>query len=148
MDNAAVAHINLWRLDQPFSHVAMPRGQAAHEQEVHQQVEITGGGLAIHAQSARQLSGVEPLRLVMRQHGPETPQGFGGYPGAELRNVPLQISPDKVPPPFHAEIVVVGEETARKSAANPKPVELIRGNLERIERAKLQIGDATGQAFA
>src|ERR1019366_1461017 len=59
MGNAAVAHIHLWGLDQPFSDVAMPRGQTAHKQKVNQQVEIAGDGFTIHAQSTRQRGGVE-----------------------------------------------------------------------------------------
>ena len=65
-----------------------------------------------------------------------------------LRNIPLQVGANEVPSPFHAQIVAVREEAERKAAANPKGFDCGGRHFQRIKRAKLQIGNATGQTFA
>jgi len=57
--NAAVAHINLGRFHQPLAGVVVPGRQTTHQQQIHQQIEVTGNGLAVHAQRACQIGGIQ-----------------------------------------------------------------------------------------
>lgn len=52
--DAAVADIHLRRTHQPLAHVARPRTQLAHQQQVCQQVQVMGHGLGAHGEAREQ----------------------------------------------------------------------------------------------
>jgi hypothetical protein len=59
VNEPAVADIDLGRLDQPLADVAVPRSEAAHEEQVYEQLEVSGDRLAIHGEGAGERRGVE-----------------------------------------------------------------------------------------
>src|ERR1017187_2212842 len=147
MNQAAVAHIYLGRLDQPLAQIRVPGRQTAHDEQVREQIEIAGGGLGIHAQIARKLGRVEQPALVVSKHDPEATQGFGGDAGTKLRNIPLQVAADEILPPAQAARGIRSKQTFWKPAAHP---EIVPGQVlcfQHVKRGKLKVSDPTGQAF-
>jgi hypothetical protein len=88
--DAAIAHIDPGRLDQPLAKIPMPGRQASDEQEVNQEInqeiKITGNRFAIESQASRQGGGIQNLSLIVRQHGPESPQCLSRYAGSKLKS--------------------------------------------------------------
>ncbi len=148
MGQAAVSHVYLGRFDQALAEVGMPGRQAAHDEEVDQQVEIAGGGLGVHSKVAGELGGVEQPALMVGQHAPEAAQSFGGDTRAELRDVAFQIGADEVLAPAQAARAIGCEQAVGKATAHPKIVGRQVGRFQHAERRQFQIGNAAGQALA
>src|SRR5580658_2849334 len=146
--DAAIAHIDLGRLDQPFANIPMPGRQSPDKQQVNQKIKITGNGFAIDGQTTRQGSGIQNLSLIVRQHGPESPQRLSRYARAKLRNIALQIGSNKIPSPEQTGVVGFRQKASRKSTPNPERLKRGRIDLQGIEGAEFEIGDTPGQALA
>ena len=122
--------------------------QAAHEEQVGEQVDVSGHGLAVDGQRARQLGQVQQAALGVREHGPEPPQRPRRHARPQLGYVPLQTGPNELLPPLGALPVVLGEEARRESAANPQPGGEVAAGLPDVQGRELEIRDAPGQALA
>ena len=84
----------------------------------------------------------------MREHGPEPADGLRGQARREHRDVPLQVTPDEVPPPAQTLVVTGAEEALGETAADPEPADVAGRcgpDLLQIERLELDLGDAAGQ---
>ena len=148
MHEAAVPHVDLRRLDEAFADVGVEGRQAAHEEQVGQQVDVSGHGLAVDGQRARQRGHVQQAPLTVREHRPEPPQRPGRHPRPQLRHVPLQIRPNELLAPLGALPVVLGQKARWESASNPQLRSEIAAGLPDVEWRKLEIGDASRQTLA
>src|SRR3989338_10505071 len=126
----------------------MPWRQAAHEQQVNEQIEIACCGFGINAKVAGELGGVEQTALMVGKHAPEAAQGFGSDARAELWDIALQIGADEILPPAQAACSIGSEQAFRKAAANPYFVSLECLRFQYVEGCKLEISDAPCQCFA
>ena len=73
---------------------------------------------------------------------------WAGIRGPELGNVPFEIRPDEVLPPESAGFIRRGKKARGEPAPAPQAHELARADLPHIERSKLEITDAAGEALA
>src|SRR5919106_1339576 len=126
----------------------MPRGKAAHEEQVHEQVEVGGDRLAVHGQGAGERRGVEQTALLVREHRPEPAQGLRRDAWPELRDVALEVGADEIRAPAQARRVRCGQQTFRKPTAQPQGIEALATNLAGVERGELQIADASRERLA
>ncbi len=99
MREATVADIDLGRLDQALGNIGVPGFQSSNEEQIDEQVEIGGDGLAVDAERAGKLSGIQQARLMMGQHHPEAAQRFCRDSRTELRDIALKIGADEILPP-------------------------------------------------
>lgn len=83
----------------------------------------------------------------MREHQPETPKRFRGYPDAELRYVALEKGPDEIPAPAKAERVVAGQVGAGETPAQPELAGVPRTDLRQVESAELYEPDTARERF-
>ncbi|OIQ64064.1 hypothetical protein GALL_543880 [mine drainage metagenome] len=148
MQQAAVPDIDFGRFDKTLADVGMPGGEAAHQQEIHQQVQVAIGRLRVHTQVAGELGGVEQAPLVVGEHGPETPQGLGGDAGAELGDVPFQVGADEILAPAQAAGEAAGQQAVGEAAPQPQLIQGAIPHFHGMEGAQLQVGDASRQGFA
>lgn len=146
--DAAVADVDLRRLDQPPAQVGGPRLESADEQQVDQQVEVPGDRDAVDVQPAREGRRVVRLPLVVGEHRPEPAQGLGGNARTELRNVAFEVRADEGDPPVEALGVVGREEAVGETAAAPEPALGVGGDLGRAEGMELALGDAARERLA
>ena len=65
MHEAAVADVDLGRLDQALPDVAVPGSKSADKQQVHEQVQVGGHRLAIHCKCTGQYCGIEESALLV-----------------------------------------------------------------------------------
>ena len=84
----------------------------------------------------------------MREHRPEAAERFGRDARPELRDVPLEVGADEIGAPAQARGVGSGEQTLRKSAAQPEGVDALSPHLAGVERGEFQIADATCERLA
>ena len=150
MHDPAVAQIDLGRFDQPFAGVGVPGLQSADEQQIDEQVDVVGRGLASDPEAAREVGGVEDAALLVGQHGPESAQGFGSDARPELCDVAFEIRADEITAPAQAARLVGGKQAIGKSAAHPQRIAGDSGgaDLQDVEGAELQTGDPPGQRLA
>ena len=99
MHKTAVADVDLGGFDQTLFHIGVERRQAAQQQQINQQVEIAGHGIAAHIQVAGQPGGIEQGALLMGQHDPAPTQGSRRHTRAEQGNIALKISGNKLMAP-------------------------------------------------
>jgi hypothetical protein len=153
MHEAAVAHIDLGSTHEAFAHVAAPGGQAPHQHEVAQQVDVAAHRLAADAQRAGQPGLVQQLSLVVGQHGPQATQGAAGNPRAQRGYVSFQVGGDEGVAPGQAGCVAFGQPGQREAAAQPQPVHVggrcrWSKDFARLKGCELHLRHAPGQAFA
>jgi hypothetical protein len=86
--------------------------------------------------------------LLVREHRPEPAQGLRGDARTELRDVALQVRADEVRAPAKTRGVGRGEQAFWETAPQPERVETFAANLTRIERAELEIADASRERLA
>jgi hypothetical protein len=91
MGDAAVHDVNFWRFDQSLADIGMLRFKAAHEKQVHEQIQIGSDGFAIDPQSAGEFGCIEEPGLLVCEYGPEPSQRFGGYAPSEKRNISFKV---------------------------------------------------------
>ena len=123
MHQAAVAHEDPGRLHQPFAQVGVPGGEPAHQEQVHQQVQVAVDGFDVQAEVAGEQGAVQHPALVVGQHGPEPAQGFGRKPGTELGNVPLKVGADEILTPVQTVGIAPRQQTPREAAPQPQVVQ-------------------------
>ena len=93
-----------------------------HQQQVHQEIDVARRRLRTHHQRRREAGGVQQRALIVRQHRPEALQRFGGYPGAEERNLSLQMGANEILAPGETPSVVIGQVRRTRDAAPwPRP---------------------------
>ena len=126
----------------------MPRKKSAHEQQVHEQVEVRRDRLAVHSKSPGKCRGIEQATLLMREHGPEPAQGLCWDARAELRNVALEVGTDEIRAPAQARRIGRGQQTFRKPTAEPQCIELRGTDFAGVERGEFQKTNAPGERFA
>ena len=111
-------------------------GEAAHEEQVDEQVEVGGDRLAVHGEGAGERGGVEQAALLVREHRPEPAQGLRRDARPELRDVALEVGADELRAPAQARRVGSGQQALRKAAAQPERVEPLAADLAGVERAR------------
>ena len=148
MHDAAVAHVDLRRLDEALAHVGVERRQAAHQEQIRQEVDVAGHGLAVDGQRARQDGHVQDAALPVGPHGPEPPQRLGRHARPQLRDVPLQARPNELLAPLGAVPVALRQEARREAAADPQARSEVAAAFPDVERRQLEIRDASREALA
>ena len=152
VQHAAVSHIDLRRLDQPFADVDEVRRQAANHHRVDQQIEIAvRRGVRSAAERQAELRCVEKLPLQVGEHPPEALQGFGGHANAHLGQVALQERADEVLTPPVRRCLVRRKEARGKAAAQPELLqagEVDIAQFRREQRRQLEIGNPSGERLA
>ncbi len=148
VDDAAVAHIDLWGLYQALADFGVERLQPPHQQEVDEEVEIAGNRFPIDRKATRQLRGIHDAALDVRQHGPEAAQRFSRHARPKLRNVALETCADEILPPDCAGFATISEKTVRESVSNPEVIAFPIIDFETVEWLQLHISDATSQRLA
>jgi len=88
--DAAIAHVDLVRLDEPLAKIPVLGRQSSNEQEINQKVKIASNRLGIDGQTASQSGHIQNLSLIVRQHDLESPQRLSRYAESELRHVALR----------------------------------------------------------
>ena len=78
VNDAAVPKVEARRAGQALAYVPRPGRQTTRQQEVHQQIDVAVQGAHVDGERRGQLCGVQRPTLVVRQHGPQVPQRFGG----------------------------------------------------------------------
>lgn len=111
----------------------MPRGQAAQEKEIHEQIQIGVNGLHVLTDGPRQGRHVQQAALVMREQHPETAQMLGGDATAELGDVALQIGAYEVLAPPKTGALIPGEEALGEPAPQPEALERLITDLRHVE---------------
>src|SRR5690625_1088177 len=101
MQQTGIPDINLGRAHLALTQVGVPRLQLAHHEDVRKKIEITSCGGLVHPKRTSRLSRVPDLAMIMREHRPEAPQGFGWRTHAPLREVPFEQRLDKRFTPSH-----------------------------------------------
>ena len=137
MDQAAVAHINLGRFHQALARVLVPRLQAAHQQQVAQQVDVALRRFGVHAQIAGQVRHVEHAALVVCQHRPKAAQSFCCDAWAKLWDVAFQISANEVVTPAQTAGIAGCFEAWRKTATQPQRVHGRSARFQQMQRSQL-----------
>jgi hypothetical protein len=144
---AAVPNIGLRGFDETLAQVGMEGRQAAHQEQIDQQIAVAAHRRCRDTQARGQARRVEQGALVVRQHGPETPQGLRWDARSEHRHIALQVGADKALPQLQAIAVRGREETIGKSAAQPERREVARLDLAGSQRQEVHVGDTSGQAL-
>lgn len=141
MDESAVAHIHLGRLHEALPDVGLPGLKPPNKEEVNQQIDVTSCGPGIHSDVAGKLCCVEQGALVVGEHRPEATKPFPGHAQAELRDVPLEVRPDKVISPSDALLFADRKEASGKAPAPPEPVSLFSqgSGFRDVERLELEV---------
>ena len=150
VDQTAVADVDLRRLDQPLADVDVEGPQAAHQQQVDQQIDVPGHRRTAHPQAGCQPGRVQESALSVGQHRPQPLQRLGRYPPqGELGDVPLQVGANEVAAESEAVGIAGREQAAGKPAAHPerRHRRRRRGDLEHVERVERHVLDASGQAL-
>ena len=96
MYRTGVAYIKFRRLDKTLPGVDMLRFQPSHQQQSHQQVNISVDGRDRDLQAGRKPEGIQQLTLVVGEHGPQSPQGFSRYARTKLRHIALKTGADEI----------------------------------------------------
>lgn len=76
MREGTVADIDLGRLDQALTDIGVPGFQSSNEAQIDEQVEIGGDGLAVDAERAGKLGGIQQARLMMGRHSSRSGVAF------------------------------------------------------------------------
>ena len=147
MGHPAVPDKHLWRFHQSFFCVGMPGHQAPHQQQIHQQVQVTGHGFPVHGKTSCQLGRIQQGSLSMGQHGPKTTQGFRRDARTEQWNVSFQIGANEIFTPDETPPVVHGQEAVRKTTPQPELFLFIRPHFKHMQRGQFDIGDTAGETF-
>ena len=148
VDQATVTQVDLGRLHQPFADVRLVRLQAAHQQGVHQMVDITRhGGVGHAAQRLPQLRGVQQLPLQVREHGDESAHGLFRHTDAQCRQVALQQRAQEGLSPTQRRLVVCCQKAQREATSLPQLLQRgeIGWRLACEKGRQLFIRDAPGQ---
>ena len=121
VEQAAVADVDLGRLDLAFAEVLEPRRQLPHHEHAGHQVEVAAHGGFVDRQRAGQFGGVPHLAVIVRDHVPEAAQRQGGNGHAQLRQVAFEKRLEKLPPPRERIRFGARGEGQGESAAQPVP---------------------------
>ena len=147
VQDAAVAQEHLGRLDQPLAQVLEPGRQYPDHVGAGQQVPVVIHRRGAHVHRARQLRGVPGLSMVVRQHPPEAPQRVRRHLRPQPRNVALQEGARERLHPARPGRGRRRQPGARKPAAHPEPVLVLRAHFGQREAANVDEEDAARQGF-
>ena len=150
MEQPGVTDIDFRSADQSLPGIRSPRLEAAHQKQVHHNIEIPGDGVAADTKSTRELRGIQHLALIVRKHLPITAKGFGRDAWTECRYVAFEVCLDKGCAPPKACFVIDGKEAVWKAPACPQTVHrriFETGNFRERKWRELLICDSSGEAF-
>ena len=152
MNDAAVAHVHLGCTDQTFTDISTPCGQAAHQHQVAEQIDIPTDGLSADGQGSCQFRLVKQLPLVMGQHGPQAPQCGRRNPRAQHWNIFFQISGDERFSPTETLNIIGRHPRQRKPTPNPQGIDAVGALVGKqyfsgLKRCEFQLCDPPGQTF-
>jgi hypothetical protein len=147
MQESAVTDIDFGSLDLALADIFKPGRQDSDHVRACENVEVVSSGVLRGAERPCKLRRVPNLPVVVGDHGPKPSQSFGRNRNAELRNITLEKSSDKVVAPGHACSVVSCKERRRKSTAQPKLIRLLRADFFEIETGKVNESYAASQRF-
>jgi hypothetical protein len=85
---------------------------------------------------------------MMCEHRPETAECLGRDAGTEHWNIAFEIGADKILPPSLACPIARRKEAIGKSAAYPKPVNLIIADFKPVERTHFEVADTSGETLS
>jgi hypothetical protein len=72
MEQPGVTDINFRGADQSLPGIRSPRLEAAHQKQIHHNIEILATVVSADTKSTRELRGIEHLALIVRKHLPIT----------------------------------------------------------------------------
>jgi hypothetical protein len=99
-------------------------------------------------QQACQPAGIEGLALAMGQQTPQPLHQGQGQPQLKRSNIPPQEGADEVLAPIQAGLIVTGQQTVGKAAAQPQLLPCAAGvHFLQQKGREFHLGDAAGQAF-
>ena len=145
VQDAAVAQVDLGRLDEALAQVLEPGRQHPDHERPRQQIAVVVHRGDAHVHRAPQFRGVPGLPVVVRQHPPEAAQRLGRDLRAQPRNVPLQEGARERLHPSPPGRGRAREIRPWKAAAHPEPVLAPRPGLGERESAHVHEEDAPRQ---
>ncbi len=148
MHQAAVANEQLRRFHQPLRSVDRIRLETSHEEEVHEQIDVSAHRLSADFKAHGISRRIVQPALSVSQHRPESTKRLGGDTRAKEGNVSFKTGPDQVVAPGQAQGIALCKEAVGKSAPQPQRVFLPGFHLEYGEGRQFQVADAAGQALA
>jgi len=145
VQDAGVADVHPGRFDLTLADILEPRRQQPHHVRASESVQITTRGDFGRSQRSGELRRVPYLSMMVGNHRPEAPQGFGGNGDAQLRDVPLEKGANECLAPRETALVIVSQERPGEAAAEPQTITLRRTDLGQVEAGEINKPDAPGQ---
>jgi hypothetical protein len=94
VQNAAVTQVDLGGLHLSFAQILVPGLELPHHEKIGQEIEVAANGGFGHPHGASWVGRFPDLTMVVGEHGPESQQRRRRNRDSQLRDVPLQESPD------------------------------------------------------
>jgi hypothetical protein len=125
----------------------VPGLELPHHQGVGQQIEVPPGRGRIDPERLGRLRRIPDLRVVVRQHRPETQEGGGRDAHAPLGKIAFEQRLDELLPPGEAVRFAARQPREREAAAAPRLLRHLGPELGQREAADFDALLATRQAL-
>jgi len=144
MQQAAISHVDFGRTDLALADVFVPRWKLPNHKGRDQTIQVPPDGRIGHSEGTRKLRGIPNLPVIVREHGPESPQGRRADGDAELGQIAFEKRLEELPPPFEARRFGDGQIRTGKTAPTPQLEMVWAPDFIQREARKAVIGNASG----